>query len=299
MPINFNSYAITDFETGGLGSGCQPLSIGTVIIDPRRLTIADNGLFYSLIRPQTDEECEISGLDPIDPKALAVNKLNIEDLKMAPTLKTVWANYMNFMKYHNIKGDKWNAPIFTGWNAKYDHDITERVVGGHLPSKLTLHSKLIPKKDHKDLGDKELSKAYKALKFMKEPYGFGGDTLFRPFPVIDVAQVAFIMFESLREPDKLRLDTVKEFMGFKAEGAHNALVDCLWTAEIWVRYLTMFRQIAPEVDYETEGKTILDINGALSLINFAPKAEPINNTSLNSDDTNNTINSENDLICPF
>lgn len=298
MPLNMNPYAIIDYETGGTGSGRQPLSIGIVIIDPRRLIIADNGLFYSQIRPCNEKECEINGLDPIDPKALAVNKLTLEELALAPPLKSVWANVINFMKYHNIKGDKWSAPIFTGWNSAFDFQITERIVGGHLPSKLTLHSKLIPKKDHGELGDKELAKAYKGLKFMKEPYGFGGDTLFRPFPVIDVAQAAFMLFESLREPDKLNLDAVKAFLGFEGGEAHNALVDCLWTAEIWIRYLMLFRQIAPEIDYQTEGKTILDINKALNTLNI-PFKSIINNSSINSDNNNDDINKEKLEECPF
>lgn len=294
MATNHNKFAIVDFETGGIGPGRQPLSIGIVILDPRRLTIADNGLFYSQIRPCAPEECEFNGLDDIDPKALEVNKLTLEELQEAPTPQVVWNNVINFIKYHNIKGDKWNAPIFTGWNTKFDHDIVGRLIGGHLPTKLTLSSKLIPKKDHKELGDKELAKAYKNLKFMKEPYGFGGESLFRPFPVIDVAQVAFMMFESLREPEKLNLDAVKAFMGFEAGEAHNALVDCLWTAEIWVRYLMMFRNIAPEVDYETGGKTVLDIKTAFDSIKLPAPIKSINNSPINSD-----ANKESLEICPF
>lgn len=280
MPVNFSKFAIVDTETGGLGDGRQPLSIGVVILDARRLTVADNGVFYSQICPSTMAECDLNGLDPVDPKALAVNKLNMDDLLKAPKPKTVWENLINFMKYHNPKGDKWSAPIFTGWNTKFDYDIVERLIYGHLPSKLTLHSKLIPKKDHKIHEDKALAKEYKNLKFMKEPYGFGGETLFRPFPIIDVAQNAFMMFESLREPAKLSLDAVKAFLGFKSEGSHNALVDCLWTAEIHIRYLKMFRTIAPEVDYDTEGKTILNMNSYLKSFNFN-----INNSPLTKEDT--------------
>ena len=217
----------------------------------------------------------------------------MDELLLAPKPKTVWANYCNFMKYHNPKGDKWNAPIFTGWNTKYDFDISQRMIHGHLPSKLIVHSELIPKKDHRITEDKDFVKAYKTLKFLKEPYGFSGETLFRPFPMIDVAQNAFMMFESLREPSKLSLDAVKSFLGFKSEGSHNALVDCLWTAEIFIRYLRMFRAIAPEVDYNTEGKTHLNINSYLKPFNFN-----INNDSVIEE----VIEDINELApeeCPF
>lgn len=295
MPINHNKFAIIDFETGGLGRGCQPLSLGAVILDARRLTVADNGIFYSQICPSTTEECEFNGLDPVDPKALAVNKLDMNELLKAPKPKTVMELFINFMKYHNPKGDKWGAPIFTGWNAKYDYDIMTRMIYGHLPSKLTLHSKIIPKKDHRIHEDKDLAKAYKTLKFLKEPYGFGGETLFRPFPVVDVAQNAFMMFESIREPAKLSLDSVKAFLGFKGEGSHNALVDCLWTAEIHIRYLKLFRMVAPEVDYDTEGKTILNINSYLKPFNFN-----INNTQLVEEEIKvNELPSLSDEECPF
>lgn len=266
MALNFNSFAIIDFESGGLGAGLQPLSIGVVILDARRLTIADNGIFYSLMKPIPPEECPKYGLDPVSPEALAKNKLDPKELENAPTCKKVWGNLINFMKYHNIKGDKWSAPIFTGWNTLFDYQIAQRLIYGHLSEKICLSSKLIPKTSHKEVGEKELAKAYKELKLLREPYGFGGETIFRPFPVIDVAQNAFMLFESLREPEKLNLGAVMEFLGFPTGGTHNALVDCLWTTEIFSRYLRLFRSVAQEVDYNTEGKTTIDIQHYISKI---------------------------------
>lgn len=263
MAVNHNKYAILDYETGGLGVNTQPLSIGIVIIDPRRLRPVDNGLFYSMIRPIPDEECANYGLDPVDPKALAVNKLKMEDLMKAPTAKSVWANVASFMKYHNIKGDKWSAPILTGWNTKYDYAITQRMIHGNLGAHKCVEEKFISKKDQKEMTEKELATAYKQIKLMKDPYGFGGETLFRPFPMIDVGQIAFTLFESLRGPEGLKLDTVKAFLGFDSEGAHNALVDCLWTAEIFIRYMSIMRQVAPEIDYLTGGETVLDFEALL------------------------------------
>jgi DNA polymerase III epsilon subunit-like protein len=260
MPVNFSKYAILDYETGGLGDNRQPLSIGIVILDARRLTIEDNGTFYSLIRPYEGDDLIHYNLDPLDPKAMAVNKLDMEKLRAAPTPDQVWENVRNFMKYHNPKGDKWSAPIFTGWNAQFDYEITQRMILGNLRNKLTLESKLIPKKDHKGLGEKELARAYKELKLLKEAYGFGGETAFRPFPVIDVATIAFLMFESMREPENMKLDTIKSFLGFPEDGAHNALIDCLFTAEIFARYLkNVIRAVAPDIDYETKGEYILNL----------------------------------------
>jgi len=260
MAINFNSYAIVDFETGGVGKNCQPLSIGVVILDGRRLTIKENGTFYSLIKPYDDKECIKYGLDPTDPKALKVNKLTLEELEDAPTPKQVMGNLINFMKYQTAKSDKWSAPIFTGFNTPFDYAIMQRLIYGNLAGDVVIPTKLAPKNTYKQLGESGLAKSYKELKPLKEPYKFGGETMFRPFPVIDVGVIAHMMFESLRDPHKGSLTAVKEFLGFKSEGAHNALVDCLWTAEIFVRYLRIFRQVAPEIDYQTNNETVLNVH---------------------------------------
>jgi len=264
MPVNFNKLAIVDFETGGLDYSRQPLSIGMVILDPRRLNIVDNGTFYSKIRPYTDEECPKYGLSPVSGEALAKNKLKMEDLLKAPTPEKVWGEVINFMKYHNIKGNKWDAPIFCGFNTEFDREIVDRLCEGHLKNLICIPEKLLPKKQHKELGDAGLGKEYKKLITLKEPYGFGGSTMFRPFPIIDVATLAFMQFESLREPHKLSLDTIKDFLGFTSEGAHHALVDCLWTAEILARNMLWFRNVTQDTDFPNDGRTFLDIKDYIS-----------------------------------
>ena len=286
MAINFNSYAIVDFETGGIGKNCQPLSIGVVILDGRRLTIKENGTFYSLIKPYDNKECIKYGLDPIDKKALKVNKLTLEELEDAPTPKQVMGNLINFMKYQTAKSDKWNGPIFTGWNTGFDYSITQRLIHGNLAGDVVIPTKLAPKNTYKQLGESGLAKSYKELKPLKEPYKFGGETMFRPFPVIDVGVIAHMMFESLRNPHRGSLDSVKDFLGFKSDGAHNALVDCLFTAEIFVRYMRIIRQIAPEIDYKTENETVLDVH------------KIIKNMKINSDKTVQTT-AETDDSPPF
>ena len=85
MAINHNKYAIIDFETGSTTRNRQPLSIGIVIIDPRKLCIVDNGIFYSLIKPYLNDDCDKYGLDPIEEKALKINNLTIEELEHAQT----------------------------------------------------------------------------------------------------------------------------------------------------------------------------------------------------------------------
>jgi len=259
MSINHNKFAITDFETGGTDGRHQPLSIATVIIDPRRLTIAENGIFYSLIQPCPDDRCEEFGLSPIDPKALATNNLSLDELRNAPSPKKVMGDYINFMKYHNPTGEKWDAPVFCGFNTDFDWEIMTRLMKGNMKSEFAITEKLPSQKALKEKSIEEIKDELKNLKIVKEPYKFGGETIFRPFPKIDVAQIVFMFFENLRALGQMSLSSVKEYFGFPNTGAHNAVIDCLWTAEILIRYLRITRSIAQEIDYNTNGETILPI----------------------------------------
>lgn len=259
MAINFNKYCVVDFETNGLGDGKQPVSIGAVMIDPRRLEICDNGTFYSLISLIEDDEVEKYGLDKTDPKALQINKLSMEDIRKAPPLKKVWKDFHQWVNFHNPPKTKWDAPIFTGYNVPFDLQIVNRIMDGHLRSMPTLKEKLISKKEQKEKTPEELAKLYKNIELLKECWGCGPDWLFHPAKTIDVMQITHLLFESFREPHKNSLDMVKGYLGFNDKGAHNALVDCLWTAEIFIRYLKIQRQISGDTDFCTGGTTILPI----------------------------------------
>lgn len=260
MAINHCKFAVTDFESGGITQNRQPLSIGCVILDPRKLTIEDNGVFYSLIKPYEDEDCVKYGVDPVSPDALAKNGLNMEDLRNANPPKKVFEEFSSFVKYHNPKAKKWDAPIFCGWNYLFDWELMESLCDGLLKGRHTIQNKLPAKTTIKKMVDKEVE-----VIPVKEPYGFGPpiETLFRPFPQIEVSQYAFSFFESSREPHLLNISSVKEHLGFKNEGMHNALVDCLWTAELLARFLRLQRIFASEIDFKTEGETFLDIEGQL------------------------------------
>lgn len=264
MALNFCPLAVCDFETGGIEQSRQPLSIGCVILDPRKLTIHDNGIFYSLIRPYEDDDCEKYGVDPVSPDALAKNGLSMEELRKANPPKKVFDDFTSFIKYHNPKGKKWDAPIFSGWNYLFDWEIMQNLSDGLLRGRHTIKDKLPAKTTIKKMADKEVE-----IVGVKEPYGFGPpiESLFRPFPQIEVSQYAFSFFESSREPHLLNLSSVKEHLGFKNEGMHNALVDCLWTAELLARFLRLQRSFSAEVDFKCDGETFLDIPKVIETFN--------------------------------
>lgn len=257
MPLNLNKIAVVDFETTGIKGGHQPVSIGCVILDPRKLTIVDSGIFYSKINIVDDKDVDKYGLDKTEKKALEINKLTLEEIAKSPPLKTVWKNFTNFINYHNPKKTKWDAPIFAGYNVPYDWEIVKRIQFGHLNGQNALKEKIISKTALKSMEESELAKAYKDLETLKEPWGFGPEWLFHPAYKIDAMQMALLAFESFREPQRLSLDSVKTFLGLPEGDAHNALVDVLFTAELIVRFLKIQRQVSIDTDFCTAGATCI------------------------------------------
>lgn len=259
MAVNFNKYCVVDFETNGLGNGRQPISIGAVMIDPRRLEICDNGTFYSTMNIIDDDHVGDYNLDKTEQKALDVNKISMDELRAAPPIKKVWKDFCQWVNFHNPPKTKWDAPIFTGFNTPFDLQIVNRIMDGHLGGQIVLKNKLMSKKDQKASSHEDLAREYKNLELVKEPWGFGPTWLFHPAKVVDVMQISHILFESLREPHNASLDALKSFLGFSSTKSHNALIDCLWTAEILIRHIKIQREISADTDYETGGETHLPI----------------------------------------
>lgn len=270
--INTSKFAIVDFETNALDPKYnQPVSIGAVMIDARKLTICEQGTFYSLIKIIPDEEVDKYNLCKTEQKALEVNKLDIKDIMAAPPLKKVWGDFSNWVKFHTTKKDQWEAPIFCGHNKDYDRKISERIQYGHLDGKVTLPSKLLAKTKAVKATDEELAKEYKSLTPYAEPWGFGPDWLFHPSLGLDTMNLAFSLFENSKEPHRMSLSSIKTYLGFQDNGAHNALVDCLYSAEILVRYLRLMRNIYRDTDFITNGESVLGINTILA--DMAQKVE--------------------------
>lgn len=263
--INGSKFVIVDFETNALDNNYnQPVSIGAVMIDARKLTICEQGTFYSLIKIIPDEEVEKYNLCKTEQKALEVNKLNLKDIMCAPPLKKVWGDFTSWMKFHTIKKDQWEAPIFCGHNKDYDKRIVDRVKDGHLNGQTVLSNKLLAKTKTAKASNEDLAKEYKSLTPYVEPWKFGPDWLFHPSISLDTMQLSFTLFENCKEPHRMSLSSIKSFLGFKDTGAHNALVDCLYSAEILVRYLKLMRNVYRDTNFDTGGVSVLEIESILA-----------------------------------
>lgn len=251
---------MVDFETASLDPSMnQPVSMAAVMIDGRKLSLCNQGIFYSMINIIPDEEVQAYGLNMVEKKALDVNKLTLEEISKSPPLKTVWNNFENWVKFHMPKKDVWEAPIFCGHNCPYDFQIANRVHYGHLGGKIILPEKLINKTNIKKKSEKELAEAYRALTPLKEPWKFGSCAIWHPAITIDTKDLAFTLFENCREPAGLSLTALRSYFGFKEGEAHNALTDTLFSAEILVRYLRLMRKVHLDTDFNVEGETVLPI----------------------------------------
>lgn len=270
--INTSKFIIVDFETNALDNNYnQPVSIGAVMLDARKLTICEQGTFYSLIKIIPDNEVEKYNLCKTEQKALDVNKLNLKDIMAAPPLKKVWGDFTDWVKFHTIKKDQWEAPIFCGHNKDYDRRICDRIKDGHLNGKIVLPNKLLAKTKAAKATNEDLAKEYKSLTPYSEPWGFGPDWLFHPSISLDTMQLSFTLFENCKEPARMGLSPIKTFLGFKDIGAHNALVDCLYSAEILARYIRLMRSVYRDTNFETDGISILGVEQILA--ERAQKAE--------------------------
>lgn len=237
---------------------CQPIQIAAAMIDGRTLEIKDGGKFESMMSIIPDKKVDEYGLRPVEQDALDVNHKTIEEIMEAPSPKLVMQQFAEWVNSHNYKNDRWSAPIRCGFNShSFDDVILDRLMGGHLNSKIVLAEKLLPKTKQRAMSDAELAEAYKSLKKLKEPWGFGPwndarnqQALFNPRFNVDLMQWSFLWHESNRDIRSHSMDSYRDYYGMPREGAHDAMVDVLHEAELAIRFFRLHREIFPDVKFE-------------------------------------------------
>lgn len=217
--MNNNYICVYDYETGGkFANKSQPIQIGAIIIDPKKLSVVDGGEFESLMRPIEDKDCEMFGVEPIQDEALKVNHKTRDELKNAPDAKAVFKKFNEWLANFNTGSNDWGLPVRAGFNIhNFDDKITERMACGQKTGK-------------------------------KEPYGFGpsdefGAKVFHPVHSFDILPMMYSWFENKYEPAlrSMSMDSIRKYFGMTSGGAHDALVDCYDAGEILVRFLRMKR----------------------------------------------------------
>lgn len=107
--INNNFVCVLDLETCSLRRDeYSPISLSTLIIDPKKMEIVPDSQFDSLMKPLD--------FTKIEQKALEVNKITIEQLQVAPDQSVVWGQFVNYLKKYNISNGMFGRPIICGYN---------------------------------------------------------------------------------------------------------------------------------------------------------------------------------------
>ena len=223
--MNYRDYVVDDFETTSANPHkTQPVQIAAVVIHGRQLKIKPGSEFESLMKPVFDEEeCEKLNIDPLQDGAVAVHGKTQEILEKAPSTKSVWANFVEYVNQYNYKGSNWTAPISVGYNIRgFDSIIVNRLCDG-------------------------------------EPYNFGpvnkkrgGQDIFNNIHSIDMLDFMFSLFENNKDVNSLSADNlIRGYMGYKDNGqAHDALSDVVMVAELFCKVQRMLRYTASRKNFK-------------------------------------------------
>lgn len=215
--MNYRDYIVFDFETTSANPlATQPVQIAAVAVHGRKLEIKEGSEFQSLIKPIFDEaECDRLGVDSLQDGAVAKHGKTKEMLEEAPTIQSVWPNFVEYVNQYNYRGGNFTAPIAVGYNIRgFDMKIVDRICGS----------------DPYNLGPTNKG---------------GGQDLFNKIHIIDLMDLMFIFFESNKDVNSLSADNlIRGYFGYDKGQAHDAMSDVIMTAELFCRSMKMMRGIS-------------------------------------------------------
>jgi len=222
--MNYRDFVVFDFETTSqFPDTTQPVQIAAVVVHGRKLEIKPNSEFQSLIKPIFDKtECEKLNLDPLQDGAVNIHGLTQEKLEKAPSLKSVWSNFIDYVNEYNFRKTAWYAPIAVGHNVRgFDLPIVKRIC---CDSPWNYGPK-----------DKEGRKPI----------------IFNPIHIVDTLDLMFSCFENDKEVNSLSNDNlVRGHMGYSKGKAHDAMSDVIMSAELFCRTQKMMRQFVARKNFK-------------------------------------------------
>ena len=203
-------FIVFDFETGSRNPHkTQPTQLAALALDGRNFKL--KGSFNSEIRPILSDKLAIEkGLDPIEDEALRITGKTRDELKKAPTLRSVWKKFHQFVDKYNWKGTQWFAPIPVGFNILgFDMIIINRLCKEYGPY------------------NEERSQ----------------QKLFHAIWKIDVMDNVFAWTEGDPSVKSISMDSLRERMGLSTDNAHDALQDVKDTANIMIKFMKTHRAV--------------------------------------------------------
>lgn len=227
--MNYKTYICLDFETtSALPLTTQPVQLAAVAIHSRKLEIIGGSEFQSLIKPVFDEdECKRLGVNPLEAGAVAVHGKTKEILETAPSLESVWKNFIEYVNQYNFKGSNFFAPVMVGYNIRgFDSIIIDRICS----------------KAPYNLGPTDKKR--------------GGQDLFNRIHSIDMLDFMFALFENNKDVNSLSADNlVRGYLGYDKGTGHDAMSDVIMTAELFCRTMKMLRATATRKNFKDSMKT--------------------------------------------
>ena len=203
---------VFDWETDGPDpTTCNPVELAAVPIDPRTLDIKVDKAFNATIKPPgiTKEEYFTDEKQKTIEWHAKQRGVTSEDIiktwKSGKSEKIVWKNFCEYCKKFEIEKsrDNWYPePIAAGYN----------IIGFDLPI------------------CQRLAKKHKT----KMP--------FAKVTKIDIMDMLFFWLENLDEPQNMRLDTMRDWFGIKAEQAHEAFSDTVDSAKLLTQFMKFHRR---------------------------------------------------------
>ena len=203
-------FIVFDFETGSRNPHrTQPTQLAALALDGRNFKL--KGTFNSEIRPVlSDKKAEELGLDPLEEEALRITGKTREELKKAPTLRSVWKKFVQFVDQYNWKGTQWFAPIPAGFNINgFDMIIVNRLCKAYGPYN----------------SDREQQK------------------LFHMIYKVDMMDNIFMWTEGDPSVKSISMDSLRDRMGLSKDNAHDALQDVKDTANIMIKFMKTHRSV--------------------------------------------------------
>ena len=219
MSLNIRDIVVFDFETGSRNPHkTQATQIAAVVIHGKSLKIKSDRTFNSEIRPILDDDKAIElGLDPVEDEALEITRKTRKALAKAATPKFVWRKFAKFVAMHNWKGTPWFNPIAAGYNINnFDLPIVQRMCNEYGP---------VEKKT-------------------------GRQNVFHPIYKIDLMDTVWMWMENNPDVRSISMDSMRDLMNINKDNAHDALQDCLDTANILVKFMKLHRSLSPKVKFE-------------------------------------------------
>ena len=221
--MNHNFICCFDMETTGKNPRkCQLTQLSAIIIEPRKLEIVDNGIFNSEIKPIFDNDAAIAaGYDPVEQEALDVTHKTREQLEKAPSIETVWSDFVNFIQKYKKGNDKsnWANPIRAGFNiVNFDNIIVDRMCSKYGPY------------DEK----------------------YGSQKLFHPLHNFDLLHDFWRLTDNdkINNNNSLSLDSIRDWLGMDRTGSHDALNDVIDCSELLIRMMKKYRKVYQETQFE-------------------------------------------------